>query len=94
MNLTMHRCYVNLNWHINYSHIANLANFKSPKAQLVVQKVTDLHESNDMFMSSRIAKIREFLVPYVKYCKDIGTLTSAEGCEDWVTTKVNDPNFK
>ena len=30
MNLTIHRCYVTLNWHINYSHIANLANFKSP----------------------------------------------------------------
>ena len=53
MNLTMHRCFVTLNWHINYSPIANFANFKSPKAQLVIQKVSDLHKSNDIFMASR-----------------------------------------
>ena len=90
----MHRCYVNFNWHINYSHIANLVNFSSPKAQLVIQKVSDLHKSNDIFMSSRISKIRELLVPYVKYCKENGAKTSAEGFKDWVNTMVKDPNFK
>ena len=45
MELAMHRAYVNLNWDINYSEIARFANFVSPKAQLVMHKVSDFHKS-------------------------------------------------
>ena len=46
LELTMHRAYVSLNWPITYSEIAMFVNFKSPKAQLVVQKVADFHKGS------------------------------------------------
>ena len=69
LELNMLRSYINLNWHISYSEIAKFAQFVSPKAQLVMHKVSDFHKSTDLFLASRTAKLREMLYPFVKFCK-------------------------
>ena len=84
MELTMMRSYVSLNWDINYGEIAKYCNFVSPKAQLTLKKVSDFHKSTDVFMASRIAKIRELLVPYVQYCTNQEIRPSAEGFDEWI----------
>ena len=94
LELAMHRAYVNLNWDINYSEIARFANFVSPKAQLVMHKVSDFHKSTDLFMASRSAKIREFLIPYVKDCQTRGKTPSQEDFSSWVDDEVTDKNYK
>jgi hypothetical protein len=94
LELTMHRAYVALNWDIIYSEIANFANFKSPKAQMVVRKVSDFHKSTDIFMAQRTAKIRELLIPFVIYCKKEGVDPNENLFQEWVDNEVKDPNYK
>ena len=35
-----------------------------------MHKVSDLHKSNDLFLASRTAKLRELVYPFVKFCKE------------------------
>ena len=94
LELTMHRAFVSLNWPIIYSEIAKFVNFKSPKAQLVIQKVADLLKSTDIFIAQRTAKIREILVPFIKHCHKEGIHPSPHYFEDFVDKEVKDPNYK
>ena len=94
LELTMHWAFVSLNWPIIYSEIAKFVNFKSPKAQLVIQKVADLHKSTDIFMAQRTVKIREILVPFIKHSHKEGIHPSAHYFEEFIDKEVKDPNYK
>ena len=94
LELTMHRAFVSLNWPIIYSEIAKFVNFKSPKAQLVIQKVANLHKSIVIFMAQRTAKIREILVPFIKHYHKEGIHPSAHYFEEFIDKEVKDPNYK
>ena len=65
--LTMLRSLVKLEWDIHYRELVKSIHFETPKALFMQEKVTDFRKSYDTYRTSRTAKLREFVLPYVKY---------------------------
>ena len=57
--MNMLRSFVSLNWPIYYSFLCKSIGFRSPKAQLLQQKVQDMHKSWDTFHTVRDAVVLE-----------------------------------
>ena len=94
MEMTMLRSFVSLTWNIYYSFLCRAIGFLSPKAQLVQQKVTDLHKGWDTFMSQRFAILREIARLFLKYSEKNGIEANSENFEVWEKTVVKNENLK
>ena len=83
LEMTMLRSFVSLTWKIYYSFLCKAIGFVSPKAQLVQQKVTDLHKGWDTFMSQRFAILREIARLFLKFAEKNSIEANADNFEVW-----------
>ena len=94
LEMTMLRSFVSLTWKIYYSFLCRAIGFVSPKAQLVQQKVTDLHKGWDTFMSQRLAILREIARLFLKYAEKNSIEANADNFEVWEKTEIKNENLK
>ena len=92
--MNMLRSFVSLNWPIYYSFLCKSIGFRSPKAQLLQQKVQDMHKSWDTFHTVRDAVVREVVKLFVDFTDKNSIVASAETFESWLEEKVKNPNIK
>ena len=92
--MTMLRSFVSLTWKIYYSLLCKAIGFVSPKAQLVQQKVTDLHKGWDTFMSQRFAILREIARLFLKFAEKNSIEANADNFEVWEKTEIKNENLK
>ena len=64
--MNMLRSFVSLNWNILYSFMCRTIGFKSPKAQLLQQKVQDMHKSWDTFNIVRGSILKEAVKLFIE----------------------------
>jgi hypothetical protein len=94
LEMTMLRSFVSLTWKIYYSFLCKAIGFVSPKAQLVQQKVTDLHKGWDTFMSQRFAILREIARLFLKFAEKNSIEANADNFEVWEKTEIKNENLK
>ena len=92
--MNMLRSFVSLNWDIIYSFLCRSIGFKSPKAQLLQQKVQDMHKSWDTFNTVREAIVKEIVKLFVDFATDKQLDANAENFETWANTEVKNPDLK
>ena len=92
--MNMLRSFVSLNWHISYSFLCKSIGFRSPKAQLLQQKVQDIHKSWDTFMTTRDATIKEVVKAYIDFANEHNVDATADNFESWLKNEVKNPNIK
>ena len=92
--MNMLRSFVSLNWDIYYSYLCKCLGFKSPKAQILQQKVQDMHKSWDTFLIVRDAVIKEVVKLFVEHAQVNNIDESAANFEIWMEEKVVDPCLK
>ena len=86
--MNMLRSFVSLTWEIFYSFLCRSIGFKSPKAQLLQQKVQDMHKSCDTFNTVKEAMTKEVVKVFVDYAAEKEIDATADTFEKWVQTEV------
>jgi hypothetical protein len=92
--MNMLRSFVSLTWDIFYSFLCRSIGFKSPKAQLLQQKVQDMHKSWDTFNTVREAVVKEIVKLFVDFATEKQLDANAENFEIWANTEVKNPDIK
>ena len=92
--MNMLRSYVSLTWKIYYSFLCKAIGFLSPKAQLVMSKVTDLHKGWDTFIAQRQAIMREIVRLFLDFASKNGVEAKSENFEHWEKNEVKNENLK
>ena len=92
--MNMLRSFVSLNWPIMYSFLCRSMGFKSPKAQLLQQKVQDMHKSWDTFKIVRESVVKEAVKLFIDYAEPAQIQTTPENFENWIENEVKNPNLK
>ena len=92
--MNMLRSFVSLTWEIFYSFLCRSIGFKSPKAQLLQQKVQDMHKSWDTFNTVKEAMTKEVVKVFVDYAAEKEIDATADTFEKWVQTEVQNPDIK
>ena len=92
--MNMLRSYVSLTWKIFYGFLSKAIGFLSPKAQLVMSKVTDLHKGWDAFIAQRNAVIREIVKAFLEFATKKGIKANSDTFEEWEKNEVKNENLK
>ena len=67
--------------------------FVSPKAQILQQKVQDMHKSWDTFNTTSDALTKEGVKLFVEHAEDNETEANAENFETWLEKDVKNQNW-
>ena len=92
--MNMLRSYVSLTWKICYGFLSKAIGFLSPKAQLVMSKVTDLHKGWDAFIAQRNAVIREVVKAFLEFARKKGIKANSDTFEEWEKNEVKNENYE
>jgi hypothetical protein len=92
--MNMLRSFVSLNWKIVYSFMCKSIGFLSPKAQILQQKVQDMHKSWDTFNTTRDDLTKEGVKHFVEHAEKNEIEANAENFETWLDKDVKNQNLK
>ena len=84
--MNMLRSCVSLNWRICYSFLCRIIVFRSPKAQLLQQKVQDMHKSWDITV--RDAIIKEVIKIFIDFSDENNIDASSANFESWLEKRL------
>ena len=92
--MNMLRSFVSLNWKIIYSFMCKSIGFLSPKAQILQQKVQDMHKSWDTFNTTSDALTKPGVKLFVEHTEENDIDANAENFETWLEKDVKNQNLK
>ena len=89
----MLRSYTNLLWFIDTEELAKSLELTSPKALFMVHKVTDFRKCMDIIRSTRKAKLRELILPFIKHCISKNLICDINHFKLWKKTFVKNKTW-
>ena len=79
---------------MDYQELCKSIHFETEKALFMQEKVTDFRKSLDTYRTARAAKLRELVMPFVKYALENDVKMDIENYLNWKDTFVVCPLYK
>ena len=92
--MCMVRSFVKLTWDLDVEELSASIGLDSLKAKFMVSKVTNLRKVTDVIRSIRIAKLRELVLPYVKFALTNNFQPSIQDFYKWKEVMVKSKTFE
>ena len=89
----MNRSYTKLLWEVDFKELCQSIKLNTPKAMFMIEKGTDFRKHMDFIMSTRKAKIRELVTPFVKYAKTEKIAITTQNFQRWIKENVKSKTY-